>query len=38
MMGDIFEEDEGWFDFVDDVGDMWLEVVWVVCVLVFVCD
>jgi len=30
MMGDIFEEDEGWFDFADDAGDMWPEVAGVV--------
>jgi len=30
MMGDILEEDQGWFDLADDAGDMRPEVAWVV--------
>lgn len=38
MMGDIFEEDEGRFDLVDDAGDVRPEVARVVRALPFTCD
>ncbi len=38
MMGDIFEEDEGRFDFTDDAGDMRPEVARICRPLAFACD
>ena len=38
MMGDIFKEDEGRFDFADDAGDMRPEVAWVVRAPAFARD
>jgi hypothetical protein len=38
MMGDILEEDEGWFDLADDTGDMRPKVARVVGTPAFACD
>ena len=38
MMGDIFEEDEGWLNFGDDAGDMGPEVARVVSAPAFACN
>ena len=38
MMGDILEEDEGWFDFADDAGDMGPEVAWILGTEPSACD
>lgn len=38
MMGDIFKEDEGRFDFADDAGDMRPEVAWILGTEPSACD
>jgi len=38
MMGDILEEDEGWFDLVDDAGDMRPEVARILGAEALACD
>ena len=38
MMGDVFEEDEGRFNFADDAGDMRPEVAWILGAEAFACD